>query len=66
MLDKISLSKRFHIRILKEEVDGKTATKRLNNRHIQLIAIGGYRNWFILGSGQTISLTGPSLLLLTC
>ena len=36
--------------------------RELNNRHIQL-AMG--RNWYriILGSGQTIALTGPSLLL---
>ena len=35
--------------------------RELNNRHIQLIAIGGATGLF-LGSGQTISLTGPSLL----
>ena len=35
----------------------------LNNRHIQLIAIGGaIGTGLFLGSGQTISLTGPSLL----
>ncbi len=34
----------------------------LNNRHIQLIAIGGaIGTGLFLGSGQTISLTGPSL-----
>ena len=36
---------------------------QLNNRHIQLIAIGGaIGTGLFLGSGQTISLTGPSLL----
>ena len=35
----------------------------MNNRHIQLIAIGGaIGTGLFLGSGQTISLTGPSLL----
>ena len=36
--------------------------RELNNRHIQLIAIGGNGTGLFLGSGQTISLTGPSLL----
>lgn len=37
--------------------------RELNNRHIQLIAIGGaIGTGLFLGSGQTISLTGPSLL----
>ena len=38
--------------------------RELNNRHIQLIAIGGaIGTGLFLGSGQTIALTGPSLLL---
>ena len=38
--------------------------RELSNRHIQLIAIGGaIGTGLFLGSGQTISLTGPSLLL---
>lgn len=37
----------------------KQLQRELNNRHIQLIAIG---TGLFLGSGQTISLTGPSLL----
>lgn len=41
----------------------KQLQRELNNRHIQLIAIGGaIGNGLFLGSGQTISLTGPSLL----
>lgn len=37
--------------------------RELNNRHIQLIAIGGaIGTGLFLGSGQTIALTGPSLL----
>lgn len=45
----------------------KQLQRELNNRHIQLIAIGGAIGGAIgtglfLGSGQTISLTGPSLL----
>ena len=35
----------------------------LNSRHISMIAIGGaIGTGLFLGSGQTISLTGPSLL----
>lgn len=38
--------------------------RELSNRHIQLIAIGGaIGTGLFLGSGQTISLTGPSLLI---
>ncbi|AMG62159.1 amino acid permease [Staphylococcus lugdunensis] len=38
--------------------------RELSNRHIQLIAIGGaIGTGLFLGSGQTISLTGPSILL---
>ncbi|MDN8760483.1 gamma-aminobutyrate permease, partial [Staphylococcus aureus] len=38
--------------------------RELSNRHIQLIAIGGaIGTGLFLGSGQTIALTGPSLLL---
>lgn len=38
--------------------------RELSNRHVQLIAIGGaYRNGVILGAGQTIAMTGPSILL---
>ena len=37
--------------------------RELSNRHIQLIAIGGAIGTGLLGSGQTISLTGPSILL---
>ena len=41
----------------------KQLQRELNNRHIQLIAIGGaIGTGLFLGSGQTISLTGPSLL----
>ena len=41
----------------------KQLQRELNNRHIQLIAIGGaIGTSLFLGSGQTISLTGPSLL----
>ena len=37
--------------------------RELSNRHIQLIAIGGaIGTGLFLGSGQTIALTGPSLL----
>lgn len=40
----------------------KQLQRELNNRHIQLIAIGGaIGTGLFLGSGQTISLTGPSL-----
>ena len=39
-----------------------TVERELNNRHIQLIAIGGaIGTGLFLGSGQTIALTGPSL-----
>ena len=38
--------------------------RELSNRHIQLIAIGGaIGTGLFLGYGQTISLTGPSLLI---
>src|SRR5699024_3522252 len=38
--------------------------RELSNRHIQLIAIGGaIGTGLFLGAGQTIALTGPSLLL---
>lgn len=41
----------------------KQLQRELNNRHIQLIAIGGaIGTGLFLGSGQTISLTGSSLL----
>lgn len=41
----------------------KQLQRELNNRHIQLIAIGGaIGTGLFLGSEQTISLTGPSLL----
>ncbi|MDU2947409.1 MAG: amino acid permease [Staphylococcus epidermidis] len=41
----------------------KQLQRELNNRHIQLIAIGGaIGTGLFLGSGQTISLTGPSVL----
>ncbi|MBM6356887.1 amino acid permease [Staphylococcus epidermidis] len=41
----------------------KQLQRESNNRHIQLIAIGGaIGTGLFLGSGQTISLTGPSLL----
>ena len=41
----------------------KQLQRELNNRHIQLIAIGGaIGTGLFLGSGQTSSLTGPSLL----
>ncbi|MBM0792840.1 amino acid permease [Staphylococcus epidermidis] len=41
----------------------KQLQRELNNRHIQLIAIGGaIGTGLFFGSGQTISLTGPSLL----
>ncbi|MCG2062096.1 amino acid permease [Staphylococcus epidermidis] len=41
----------------------KQLQRELNNRHIQLIAIGGaIGTGLFLGSGQTITLTGPSLL----
>lgn len=41
----------------------KQLQRELNNRHIQLIAIdGAIGTGLFLGSGQTISLTGPSLL----
>ncbi|MCG2077833.1 amino acid permease [Staphylococcus epidermidis] len=41
----------------------KQLQRELNNRHIQLIAIGGaIGTGLFLGSVQTISLTGPSLL----
>ena len=41
----------------------KQLQRELNNRHIQLIAIGGaIGTGLFLGSGQTISLTGRSLL----
>lgn len=41
----------------------KQLQRELNNRHIQLITIGGaIGTGLFLGSGQTISLTGPSLL----
>ena len=41
----------------------KQLQRELNNRHIQLIAIGGaIGTGLFLGSGQTISITGPSLL----
>ncbi|WP_145381543.1 amino acid permease [Staphylococcus epidermidis] len=41
----------------------KQLQRELNNRHIQLIAIGGaIGTGLFLGSRQTISLTGPSLL----
>ena len=40
--------------------------RELSNRHIQLIAIGGaIGTGLFLGAGQTIALTGPSILL-TC
>ena len=38
--------------------------RELSNRHIQLIAIGGaIGTGLFLGAGQSISLTGPSILL---
>ncbi|MDU3793878.1 MAG: amino acid permease [Staphylococcus epidermidis] len=41
----------------------KQLQRELNSRHIQLIAIGGaIGTGLFLGSGQTISLTGPSVL----
>lgn len=39
-------------------------SRELSNRHIQLIAIGGaIGTGLFLGAGQSISLTGPSILL---
>lgn len=41
-----------------------TLNRELSNRHIQLIAIGGaIGTGLFLGAGQSISLTGPSILL---
>ena len=38
--------------------------RELSNRHVQLIAIGGaIGTGLFLGAGQTIVLTGPSILL---
>ena len=39
--------------------------RNLSNRHLQLIAIGGaIGTGLFMGSGKTISLAGPSILLL--
>ena len=35
----------------------------LSNRHVQLIAIGAIGTGLFLGAGQTIAMTGPSILL---
>ncbi|MFB9954775.1 D-serine/D-alanine/glycine transporter [Cellulomonas denverensis] len=44
--------------------DGEQLQRGLTNRHIQLIAIGGaIGTGLFLGSGRTISLAGPSVLL---
>ena len=38
--------------------------RELSNRHVQLIAIGGaIGTGLFLGAGQTIAMTGPSILL---
>lgn len=43
---------------------GNQLQRGLSNRHIQLIAIGGaIGTGLFLGAGQTISLTGPSILI---
>ena len=40
--------------------------RELSNRHVQLIAIGGaIGTGLFLGAGQTIAMTGPSILLLS-
>ena len=44
--------------------DNDTLNRHLSNRHIQLIAIGGaIGTGLFMGSGKTISLAGPSILL---
>lgn len=44
--------------------DGQTLHRGLENRHLQLIAIGGaIGTGLFMGSGKTISLAGPSILL---
>ena len=44
--------------------DAPELSRGLENRHLQLIAIGGaIGTGLFLGSGRTISLAGPSILL---
>ncbi len=39
--------------------------RKLNNRHLQMIAIGGaIGTGLFMGSGKTISLAGPSILVI--
>ena len=46
-----------------EIVAGGQLQRRLTNRHVQLIAIGGaIGTGLFMGSGKTISLAGPSVL----
>lgn len=50
--------------ILSKEDEDKRLARGLSNRHLQLIAIGGaIGTGLFLGSGKSISLAGPSILL---
>ena len=52
------------------QADGANASshelqRKLSNRHLQLIAIGGaIGTGLFMGSGKTISLAGPSILII--
>ncbi len=51
----------------KQEGDANKLVRGLSNRHIQFIAIGGaIGTGLFMGSGKTISLAGPSIVLVYC
>ena len=53
-----------HVETGEPQQGGEKLQRTLKNRHIQLIAIGGaIGTGLFMGSGKTISVAGPSMLL---